>query len=85
MSDVKLLLVGDTNVGRPDPDSAFAPALPLLRDADIGFCNLGQLTAGGLTQFILYMNQLAFPIRAAAQIINSRTSSSSSMGYLIEK
>ena len=23
MSDVKLLLVGDTNVGRPDPDSAF--------------------------------------------------------------
>jgi ABC-type multidrug transport system fused ATPase/permease subunit len=31
----------------------------------------GQLTAGGLTQFLLYMNQLTFPIRAAAQIINS--------------
>lgn len=31
----------------------------------------GNLTPGGLTQFILYMNQLTFPIRASAQIINS--------------
>ena len=31
----------------------------------------GDLTAGGLTQFVLYLNQLTFPIRAAAQIINS--------------
>jgi ATP-binding cassette subfamily B protein len=31
----------------------------------------GQLTAGGLTQFILYMNQLVFPIRQAARIIDS--------------
>ena len=31
----------------------------------------GHLTAGGLTQFVLYMNQLAFPIRQAAQVINS--------------
>ena len=31
----------------------------------------GHLTAGGLTQFVLYMNQLAFPIRAAARVINS--------------
>jgi poly-gamma-glutamate capsule biosynthesis protein CapA/YwtB (metallophosphatase superfamily) len=45
MSDVKLLLVGDTNVGRPDPDSAFAPTLPLLRDADIRFCNLETIVA----------------------------------------
>ena len=45
MSDVKLLLVGDTNVGRPDPDSAFASALPLLRDADIRFCNLETVVA----------------------------------------
>ncbi len=31
----------------------------------------GDLTAGGLTQFILYMNQLHFPIRAASRVINS--------------
>lgn len=31
----------------------------------------GHLTAGGLTQFVLYMNQLTFPIRQAAQVINS--------------
>jgi ABC-type multidrug transport system fused ATPase/permease subunit len=31
----------------------------------------GQLTAGGLTQFVLYMNQLAFPIRQAARVIDS--------------
>ena len=31
----------------------------------------GDLTAGELTQFVLYMNQLTFPIRASAQIINS--------------
>jgi ABC-type multidrug transport system fused ATPase/permease subunit len=31
----------------------------------------GHLTAGGLTQFVLYMNQLAFPIRQAARVIDS--------------
>ena len=31
----------------------------------------GDLTAGELTQFVLYLNQLTFPIRAAAQIVNS--------------
>ncbi|MEC9309057.1 MAG: ABC transporter ATP-binding protein [Chloroflexota bacterium] len=31
----------------------------------------GNLTAGGLAQFVLYMNQLTFPIRQAAQVINS--------------
>jgi len=31
----------------------------------------GDLTAGELTQFVLYLNQLTFPIRASAQIINS--------------
>jgi len=31
----------------------------------------GHLTAGGLTQFVLYMNQLSFPIRQAARIIDS--------------
>jgi ATP-binding cassette subfamily B protein len=31
----------------------------------------GNLTAGGLAQFVLFMNQLTFPIRASAQIINS--------------
>src|SRR5919106_502444 len=45
MSDVKMLLVGDTNVGRPAPASALASALPLLRDADIRFCNLETVVA----------------------------------------
>lgn len=45
MSDVKMVLVGDTNVGRPDPDSAFASALHLLQDADIRFCNLETVVA----------------------------------------
>ena len=31
----------------------------------------GNLTAGGLTQFVLYLSQLAFPIRMASRIINS--------------
>ena len=31
----------------------------------------GDLTAGELTQFVLFLNQLTFPIRAAAQIVNS--------------
>ena len=31
----------------------------------------GDLSAGDLTKFVLYLNQLTFPIRSAAQIINS--------------
>lgn len=31
----------------------------------------GQLTPGGLTQFVLYLNQLAFPVRQAARVIDS--------------
>ena len=31
----------------------------------------GELTPGGLTKFILYVNQLTFPIRMSAFIINS--------------
>lgn len=45
MSDVRMILVGDTNVGRPDPDSAFSSVLHLLQDADIGFCNLETVLA----------------------------------------
>jgi ABC-type multidrug transport system fused ATPase/permease subunit len=44
----------------------------------------GQLTAGGLTQFILYMNQLAFPIRQAARIIDSISRAISSGERLFE-
>jgi ABC-type multidrug transport system fused ATPase/permease subunit len=44
----------------------------------------GQLTAGGLTQFILYMNQLAFPIRAAARVIDSISRAISSGERLFE-
>jgi ABC-type multidrug transport system fused ATPase/permease subunit len=44
----------------------------------------GHLTAGGLTQFILYMNQLTFPIRATAQIINSFSRAISSGQRLFE-
>ncbi|MEE8443285.1 MAG: CapA family protein [Dehalococcoidia bacterium] len=45
MSDVKMVMIGDTNVGRADPDSAFASALHLLQDADITFCNLETVIA----------------------------------------
>ncbi len=45
MSDVNMVLVGDTFVGRPDPDSAFATAQHLLKDADIAFCNLETVVA----------------------------------------
>ena len=44
----------------------------------------GHLTAGGLTQFILYMNQLAFPIRAAARVIDSISRAISSGQRLFE-
>jgi ATP-binding cassette subfamily B protein len=44
----------------------------------------GHLTAGGLTQFVLYMNQLAFPIRQAAQVINSFSRAISSGQRLFE-
>ena len=45
LSDLNMVLVGDAYVGRPDPDSAFASALHLLRDADIAFCNLETVIA----------------------------------------
>ena len=44
----------------------------------------GRLTAGGLTQFILYMNQLAFPIRATARVIDSISRAISSGQRLFE-
>ena len=44
----------------------------------------GHLTAGGLTQFILYMNQLAFPIRQAARVIDSLSRAISSGQRLFE-
>jgi ATP-binding cassette subfamily B protein len=44
----------------------------------------GHLTAGGLTQFVLYMNQLTFPIRVAGQIINSFSRAISSGQRLFE-
>jgi poly-gamma-glutamate capsule biosynthesis protein CapA/YwtB (metallophosphatase superfamily) len=45
MADVKIVLVGDTNVGRSNPDSAFASVLHLLQDADVCFCNLETVVA----------------------------------------
>jgi ATP-binding cassette subfamily B protein len=44
----------------------------------------GHLTAGGLTQFVLYMNQLAFPIRQAARVIDSISRAISSGERLFE-
>ena len=38
------------------------------------------LTAGGLTQFVLYMNQLAFPIRQLARVIDSLSRAISMVG-----
>src|SRR6267378_3354581 len=42
------------------------------------------LTAGGLTQFVLYMNQLAFPIRQLARVIDSLSRAISSGQRLFE-
>jgi ATP-binding cassette subfamily B protein len=44
----------------------------------------GHLTTGGLTQFILYMNQLTFPIRQAARVIDSLSRAISSGQRLFE-
>lgn len=44
----------------------------------------GRLTAGGLAQFVLYMNQLAFPIRQAARVIDSLSRAISSGQRLFE-
>ena len=44
----------------------------------------GDLTAGGLTKFILYLNQLTFPIRMSAFIINSFSRAISSGGRLFD-
>jgi ATP-binding cassette subfamily B protein len=44
----------------------------------------GHLTAGGLTQFVLYMNQLAFPIRQLARVIDSLSRAISSGQRLFE-
>jgi ATP-binding cassette subfamily B protein len=44
----------------------------------------GTLTAGGLTQFVLYMNQLTFPIRQAARVIDSLSRATSAGQRLFE-
>lgn len=44
----------------------------------------GRLTAGGLTQFVLYMNQLTFPVRQAARVIDSLSRAISSGQRLFE-
>ena len=44
----------------------------------------GDLTAGGLTKFILYLNQLTFPIRMSSFIINSFSRAISSGGRIFE-
>ena len=44
----------------------------------------GDLTAGGLAKFILYLNQLTFPIRMTSFIINSFSRAISSGGRLFD-
>jgi poly-gamma-glutamate capsule biosynthesis protein CapA/YwtB (metallophosphatase superfamily) len=45
LADITMVMVGDNYVQRKEPDTAFAPALPYLKDADIGFCNLETVIA----------------------------------------
>jgi poly-gamma-glutamate capsule biosynthesis protein CapA/YwtB (metallophosphatase superfamily) len=45
MADLKIVLVGDVNVCRSNPDSAFLPVRHLLQDADVRFCNLETMVA----------------------------------------
>ena len=35
MSEVKMIMVGDTNVGRPNPDSAFESVQHLVRQCSV--------------------------------------------------
>jgi poly-gamma-glutamate synthesis protein (capsule biosynthesis protein) len=44
-NDVNMVLVGDTFVGRPDPDEVFKPVKHLIQGADIAFCNLETVVA----------------------------------------
>ncbi len=44
-NDVRMVMIGDTFVQRPDPDSAFATVLPFFQAADIVFCNLETVIA----------------------------------------
>ena len=44
-SDVELVLVGDSYIQRPDPDSAFTHVSKYFRAADIAFCNLETVVA----------------------------------------
>jgi poly-gamma-glutamate synthesis protein (capsule biosynthesis protein) len=43
--DVRMALIGDAYVQRPNPDSAFDPARPYFEQADIVFCNLETVVA----------------------------------------
>src|SRR5690349_16300345 len=45
VNDVNMVLVGDTFVGRPDPDAVFKPVKHLIQGADIAFCNLETVVA----------------------------------------
>jgi len=45
VNDVNMVLVGDTFVGRPDPDDVFKPVKHLIQGADIAFCNLETVVA----------------------------------------
>jgi poly-gamma-glutamate capsule biosynthesis protein CapA/YwtB (metallophosphatase superfamily) len=45
MPDLRMVLIGDTYVQRPDPDAVFAPNLPFFDKPDIFFCNLETVVA----------------------------------------
>ncbi|HWL72837.1 MAG TPA: CapA family protein, partial [Burkholderiaceae bacterium] len=45
VNDVNMVLVGDTFVGRPNPDDVFKPVKHLIQGADIAFCNLETVVA----------------------------------------
>src|SRR5687768_9637357 len=45
MTDVEMIMVGDTYVQRADPESAFRAVMPFAERADISFCNLETVIA----------------------------------------
>jgi poly-gamma-glutamate capsule biosynthesis protein CapA/YwtB (metallophosphatase superfamily) len=89
MADVNMVLIGDTYISRPDPDSAFAPVLHLFQDADIRFCNLETIVADA--KYINTYDRIDLPrtdewmlkayVRAGINVVNQANNPNTFHGY----
>jgi len=89
MSEVKIVLIGDTYISRPDPDSAFNPVIELFQDADIRFCNLETIVADA--KYINAYDRTDLPrtdewmlkayVRAGINVVNQANNPNTFHGY----